>query len=495
MKKLLAVLMALALAGFFAASCGGDEAEEEEKDCVKICEGKECGDLDGCPCGTCGADETCEANMCKTPVAPGCEEKCTGKDCGTVEDCDCGTCAEGKTCDAKNMCVDVGDCTAACKDKTCGTVEGCDCGTCADGQVCNDVTLTCECVPVCDGKECGDDGCGAFCGEGDGDQGCEGEDKCIDGLCECTPQCDGKTCGPDKCGGQCGDCGDGTYCQLSTGTCLEEGNCCDTGKFEAMGQKVNFMSVGKGGHPGEALDVDGDPSTCAPVEDCEGGYNNMLSGLLGQLAQFVDADAEIAKALDEGDIALIAEMVDMKTDGTEFTMNMYIGDPAADKATCDFQTAVCEYYVKKDSVDPGSCVPIINFDNATITDGALVAGGPDAIFSVTIPIQEGIALTVTANMAQIVGTIAGEGEAMTLTDGIVGGAVRKDKLMEAVDYIPDDAGLPVSKDMIKNLLDMFVKPDVDTDDDGELDAASIGIKFAAIAGKILGFSPEDCTVE
>ncbi len=483
MKKLLAVVMALALASFFAASCGGEDTGEE-KDCVKICEGKDCGDLDGCNCGTCGDGETCEANMCKTPVAPGCEEKCAGKECGTVEDCDCGTCAEGKTCDAKNMCVDAGDCTAACEGKACGTVEGCDCGTCADGTVCNEVTFTCDCVPVCDGKECGDDGCGDVCGE------CKTNETCsAEGVCECIPNCEGKVCGPDMCGGTCGECKtDGSeVCQ--EGACKPKGEC--VADFETPGLKVNTMAVGKGGHAGEALDVDGDPATCAPEGDCEDGLNNMLSGLLGQLAQFVDADAEIAKALDEGTIVLLAEMKDMKTDGTEFTMNMYIGDPVADKATCDYQAAVCDYTVKLDSLDPVTCAPIITFDNATITAGALKAGGPDAIFSVTIPIQEGISLTVTANMAQIVGTVAGEGEAMTLADGIVGGAVRKDKLMEAVDYIPDDAGLPVSKDMIKNLLDMFVKPDVDTDDDGELDAASIGIKFGAIAGKIGGFTPEE----
>jgi len=241
MKKLLAVVMAVALAGFFAASCGGEDTKEE-KDCNKICEGKECGDLDGCTCGTCGADETCEANMCKTPVAPGCEEKCTGKECGTVEDCDCGTCADGKTCDATNMCVDAGDCTAACKDKACGTVEGCDCGTCAEGTQCNEVTYTCDCIPQCDGKECGDDGCGDVCGD------C-GTKNCVEGACICEPKCDGKDCGPDSCGGSCGECAEGTVCVLSTGKCDTAGDCTKN-TFEELGQKVNFMAVGKGGHPG-----------------------------------------------------------------------------------------------------------------------------------------------------------------------------------------------------------------------------------------------------
>ena len=248
------------------------------------------------------------------------------------------------------------------------------------------------------------------------------------------------------------------------------------------------MEIGKGGLPGEALDVDGDPDTCAPADNCEGGLNNQLSGLLGQLEQFVDADAEIANALAEGSIILLADMTDAVDDGTEFAMPMYIGELGPEE--CAHQEALCDYYVKVDSFDPITCEPLIMFDPASITDGKLVAGGPDAKFSVTIPVQDNLVLSVTADMAQLNGDIAGEGEAMTITNGLIGGAVRKDKLMEAVDLIPEDAELPVSKDMIKNLLNMFVIPDVDTDDDGEPDAASIGVKFGTIAGQVIGLEPE-----
>ena len=57
------------------------------------------------------------------------------------------------------------------------------------------------CQPACEGKVCGDDGCGGICGQ------CEGpQDACDLGQCVCQPACEGKVCGDDGCGGSCGVC-------------------------------------------------------------------------------------------------------------------------------------------------------------------------------------------------------------------------------------------------------------------------------------------------
>jgi len=489
--SLIAFSLAVALAGFLSMSCdsGSSDGEDEEKDCATVCGEAQCGEIDGCTCGTsCGDNEECVDNMCKAVVTEECQATCGEAVCGEVEGCVCGECLETEKCEA-GVCVDATaepDCETVCTDK-CGTIETCECGECGEGQECNATTNVCEDVgpePKCVGDdevpyECGDDGAGGTCGA------CKYGD-CIDHFCVCEPDCADKACGPDGCGEVCGECGADQACVA--------GECADTcDPYEVYAeyawsdtvQKVNYMAIGKGGHPGEAIDVDDDPDTCAPEADCEDGLNNQLSGLMEQISALVDPDAEIAKALDEGQIILAAELVDMATDGTEFVMNMYISDPVADKETCDFQADKCEYVVKTDSFDQVSCEPIIAFDNVVINDGKLVAGGPDSLFSVAIPIEE-IVFMVTANMAQITGDVTGEGDAMKIENGLIGGAVRKDKLMEAVDLIPEDAGLPVSKDMIKNLLDMFVEPDIDTDDDGDPDAASIGVKFGTIVGTIVG---------
>ena len=99
------------------------------------------------------------------------------------------------------------------------------------------------CEPVCDGRECGSDLCGGFCGECDAEEicvpgglcqpapgdcsercedlgaecgevcgetcgTCEGaQEHCVEGSCLCQPDCAGRTCGDaDGCGGTCSPC-------------------------------------------------------------------------------------------------------------------------------------------------------------------------------------------------------------------------------------------------------------------------------------------------
>lgn len=105
------------------------------------------------------------------------------------------------------------ECVPECEGKVCGD-DGCEgeCGTCEEGETCTEAEeggTVCEanCVPDCEGKTCGDDGCGSECGT------CEDGEECVDGeegakACEevCNPNCENKTCGDDGCGSPCGVC-------------------------------------------------------------------------------------------------------------------------------------------------------------------------------------------------------------------------------------------------------------------------------------------------
>jgi hypothetical protein len=105
------------------------------------------------------------------------------------------------------------ECVPNCNLKTCGG-DGCggSCGSCDTGYECN-TAGTCDCIPQCNGKECGEDSCGGNCGT------CGTGFECnTTGTCDCAPQCDGKTCGGDGCGGSCGACQAGHECN-SSGTC------------------------------------------------------------------------------------------------------------------------------------------------------------------------------------------------------------------------------------------------------------------------------------
>ena len=136
---------------------------------------------------------------------------------------------------------DAGDIKAcACTDGSTGT-KLCDedrswkaCVCSASGDTVTGDTVTGDtyqppvCTPVCEGKDCGYDGCGGLCGSCDDGSYCnETESSCVEGTCE--PSCGDRLCGPDGCGGLCGTCSEGTYCDVAfaceTYTCSP--NCAD----------------------------------------------------------------------------------------------------------------------------------------------------------------------------------------------------------------------------------------------------------------------------
>ena len=108
------------------------------------------------------------------------------------------------------------ECQPSCDGRTCGD-DGCggSCGECeaegsctADGQ-CVQPTVDAGCLGTCAelGWECGE-ACGESCGE------CSGEQvECHEHLCQCLPACDASTClAADGCGADCGPCGNVQNC-------------------------------------------------------------------------------------------------------------------------------------------------------------------------------------------------------------------------------------------------------------------------------------------
>jgi len=141
-------------------------------------------------------------------------------------------------------------CEPDCDGKDCGD-DGCgeNCGTCPEHYEC--VENLCVYVPWCGDDNCDPEedctvcpvdcpcGCGEDCLDGTcvfsacdgvecGDNGCGGscgecseQETCTEGFCVCQPVCAGKDCGSDGCGGVCGDCGVELIC--SNGLCVDPG--------------------------------------------------------------------------------------------------------------------------------------------------------------------------------------------------------------------------------------------------------------------------------
>lgn len=124
---------------------------------------------------------------------------------------------------------DDSSCVPACENKTCGD-DGCGdtCGACDAESAC-DESGQCTCEPICDGKLCGEDGCGATCGT------CIAGTTCDEsGGCVCVPDCSDQECGTDGCEGSCGSCADFKICS-PTGTCVPdpEAGCAGLGLAES----------------------------------------------------------------------------------------------------------------------------------------------------------------------------------------------------------------------------------------------------------------------
>jgi hypothetical protein len=208
--------------------CGGecpaddeDVACDDDPPCAPDCEPGRCGDADGCGgvCG-CGPHGICEDGECR------CTPDCSGRDCGD-DGCGgrCGECVGGLPCwpdDARpsspaepRACVDDTDCDP---DEICAKddpgyltgmcVAGCRPDSCRPGWICDEEVRACV-RPACVDGRCGDGG------------------RCVSGRCVqhedpgtcCQPLCDVRECGDDGCGGTCGDCLDGEPC--IGGTCVD----------------------------------------------------------------------------------------------------------------------------------------------------------------------------------------------------------------------------------------------------------------------------------
>jgi hypothetical protein len=182
------------------ATCGDgtcDPGEGPEVCAVDCCGG--CGD-GLCKGGECGEDPLDCPQDCGTPCGDGiCSPGENPVDC--PQDCDRFVCGNG-TCDpdeGPELCSV--DCTPGCGDCECGGGESyatcpVDCGYCGDGYCISQCSYLASedlthcpadcCVGDCEGKACGDDGCGQSCGQ------CPLSDACLS-VCmnhQCGPALD-----------------------------------------------------------------------------------------------------------------------------------------------------------------------------------------------------------------------------------------------------------------------------------------------------------------
>ena len=172
--------------------------------------------LPGCQAGgdaiSGDADGSVDSSSCT-----GNARRCTGQ---KTQQCINGGWQDLFTCPASQQCQDgfcVGGTGCSCNGKVCGD-DGCgnSCGNCSSGSTCQAGACIAAPTCTCGGAVCGLDNCGNSCGACQNGQTCQGG-HCSGGT---TCSCGGALCGFDNCGNACGTCQSGWTC--SGGGCIPD---------------------------------------------------------------------------------------------------------------------------------------------------------------------------------------------------------------------------------------------------------------------------------
>ena len=250
---------------------------------------------------TCAPSEQCEGGTCVPKCVPSCGTASCGDDgcggscgsCGPAETCAEGACAvPGNVCDA---CSSAAPCGTALSCREWGAYPGvtfcaepCQPGTCPGGFACSVSSGFClpEISEVCaNGDVWKQDGCGNLLSEA---SACSDAEFCEDGAChpKCVPSCDQKACGDDGCGGSCGTCGGGTVC--AEGACAVPGDVC--GACSLSQPCADGLSCRQY--------ADHDATYCAatcPDGSCDDGYSCQVSGYCAPVVSEVCHEGNVWK--------------------------------------------------------------------------------------------------------------------------------------------------------------------------------------------------------
>ncbi|HRE88126.1 MAG TPA: hypothetical protein PK095_03215 [Myxococcota bacterium] len=219
----------------YFGNCCADHAGVCEATCDPACAGSAtCDATCSGTCGTCPGSQTCSATGVCVELGP--------------ESGSCRGPSDLAAFAAKDPWATLWACASQCGGQGAACLVDCiqpSMGLSAECAGCFDplgVCLVLSCSEECWGAQGGCYGCGRA--------QCESEFRTCSGLpfsllSHCTPQCDGKVCGEDGCGGTCGTCGEGLACKA--GECVTHTEACGGISFEGCcdGDLVKYCEDGQ----------------------------------------------------------------------------------------------------------------------------------------------------------------------------------------------------------------------------------------------------------
>jgi len=198
----------------------------------------------------------------------------------------------------------------------------------------------------------------------------------------------------------------------------------------------------------------------------DGVRDNKL-GLLG-----LAVNGQIQAEIDSGKILLLADLrADDPVNNGPFPLKMYTGEDM-DNDPSDNDSGEEELMVDIKSFDDDGNA-IISFDGATLDDRRLNARTDR--FPLPIPFDNPDGSSEVMEMTLFFTIFTGDvqGDFDALVNGNLGGAAREEDIWLALERFDPEG-------QYTDMAELFiVDPDIDTDDDGERDAFSIGISITA----------------
>ncbi|MCO4764472.1 MAG: hypothetical protein KC502_23375 [Myxococcales bacterium] len=300
-------------------------------------------------------------------------------------------------------------------------------------------------------------------------------DKCTD-----NQECVDKKCVDKKppCGGKCAE---GEICDLEKDKCVKPS--CTLPEAKTFTGNKNINKVTK-------LTILSDKEGCDLDDDA--APNNVLGKIVGI---YPAANTALGDAVKDGTLVLIMAPDAWKTDKTEFTTDLLIGDVDPSTKGCDATAAdKCKYTVADSSYDQlfsgkGTCPAKVTFDPTTVDGDKIKAGGDKQKFELNLPVV-GINLKLTISKAQISGTVSDKTNWKDTKKGMLCGVLSKSDLDKAIDAVPADAlkDTGFDKATIKSLIGSVLAADIDTDGDKTPDAISVALGMETMAATVTGYT-------
>lgn len=349
-----------------------------------------------------------------------------------------------------------------------------------------------------------------FCGDPDpcagvGGTSCDGDD-----LVVTSATCNEETDSCDMVEDSRTPCGEGMACNAATGSCVAV---IDTFVPSEDASLVSGLAIGGAGEEEDCcFDFDGDDE----IDNALGGLLNQIGGLLGADA---DINALVQEQIDEGTVLLTLEYngldeTDSAADATGISINAYLGELREDSPIADVLAGTGTVNVNDDSFLPGTFNPLINFADASISSGMLNAGPSLFILAINIDVIS-LSLTISGATIEAPVEVGANGKGLQNVDserGKLGGYVQMEDVVGALNAFADSScgclnsdkplaeivsegkgkcnkapadgitcdendsteGICVQLNDFCSAAFIFLKPDIDGDNNGVVDSLSLG---------------------